>query len=265
MKLWYQSLARQTEVTPYGKILRKIVDSSVDPGTTVHIQGLSEAAGIGAHYRFLEHHDTREVMYNAMRAQREGYDAFLIGNITDAGIREVRELLSIPVLGLCETALHLACMMGANFALVTINERFTLRTLENVRRYGLESRLVGYEPLSTSPLELKDAMVNSAHRQRITDEFTQAADRLIAKGAEVIIPAGGDVIVFLAENEVFQIGNTPVLNAIVELVKMGETSVKLQRRTGRFISKRATYSTPTGDFLQKIRAAYGPDIYPGVK
>ena len=34
--------------------------------------------------------------------------------------REAREAVNIPVLGLCETSLHVACMMGANFSLVTI-------------------------------------------------------------------------------------------------------------------------------------------------
>ena len=84
MKLWYQSLARQTESTPYGEILRKVIKSAADPGTSVHMQGVSESAGIGIHYRFLEYHDSREVIYNAIRAEKEGYDAFLIGNISDA-------------------------------------------------------------------------------------------------------------------------------------------------------------------------------------
>ena len=58
MKLWYQSLARQTESTPYGAILRKVIDTAADPGTRVHLQGVSESAGIGVHYRFLEYQGT---------------------------------------------------------------------------------------------------------------------------------------------------------------------------------------------------------------
>ena len=47
------------------------------------------------------------------------------------------------MLGLCETSLHVACMMGANFSLVTINEKFTPRIVENVVHYGLKDRLAG--------------------------------------------------------------------------------------------------------------------------
>ena len=159
MKLWYQSLARQTEATPYGEALKRVINAACDPGTTVHLQGVAESAGIGVHYRFLEYHDTQEVLKNALQAEQEGYDAFLIGNISDGGIREARELVNIPVLGLCETSLHIACMMGANFSFVGISPKWSPRLVENVIRYGLEKRLIAIEPMSTSPLDLKRCFV----------------------------------------------------------------------------------------------------------
>ncbi|MGZ9039204.1 MAG: hypothetical protein ACXW12_19115, partial [Burkholderiales bacterium] len=65
MKLWYQSMARQAQAIDYGADLKKVIAMAAEPGTTVHVQGLAEAAGIGAHYRFLEYHDSKEVIYNA--------------------------------------------------------------------------------------------------------------------------------------------------------------------------------------------------------
>jgi allantoin racemase len=147
MRLCYQSLARENQATLYGAALRNIVASCADPGTGIDIHGIAEAAGIGVHYRLLEHHDTREVIYNAIRAEKEGYDAFLVGNISDAGLAEVREVVNIPCLGM-----HLACMMGANFGLVMISRKWSARVLENVRRYGLEHRLAGAEKAEI-PLE----------------------------------------------------------------------------------------------------------------
>jgi allantoin racemase len=262
MKLWYQSLARQTESTPYGEILRATIAAAVDLGTTVELRGVSQAAGIGVHYRFLEHHDMREVMFNAMQAEREGYDAFLIGNISDAGIREARECVNIPVLGLCETSLHVSSIMGASFGLVTISPKWNLRILENVQRYGLERRFAGMEPMNTSPIELKRAMIDLPFRQGIIGQFNVAAKKLLDKGAEIIIPAGGDIIVFLAESHTYEIERAPIVNGIVELVKMGEMAVKLRRITGRFTSKRLSYAPPTGDYLERTRAFYGKDVYP---
>jgi allantoin racemase len=265
MKLWYQSLARETEATPYGAILKRVIQSAADPGTEVHLQGIHESAGIGVHYRLLEYHDTREVIYNAMRAEREGFDAFLIGNASDSGILVAREVVNIPVLALTETSLLVSCMMGTAVGIITVSDKWTPRIMENVRRLGMESRVVGAEGLNTSPLELKKAMVDARLRAKVIDDFMASARRLLAKGAEVIIPAGGDVIVFLAEDGTYEIERAPIVNGIVELVKMGELAVRLRRHTGRFTSKRFGYSPPSGEYLQRIRDFYGPDVYPGAK
>jgi Asp/Glu/hydantoin racemase len=243
-----------------------VIASVADPGTTVHVQGLTEAAGIGgAHYRFLEYHDMKEVLSNAVKAEHEGYDAFLIGNITDAGIREARELVNIPVLGLSETSLHMASIMGTTFGLVAISERWIPRLLENVQRYGFERLLVGIDTTDVSTLEMRKAFGNEQLSESVVAAFTAAADRLLAKGAEVIIPAGGEIVVFLAQAGIYELHRAPILNGIFELIKMGEMAVQLRALTGRFTSKRGRYAPPTGELLEKARAFYGADIYPGAK
>jgi len=264
MKLWYQSLARQAQTIDYGADLKKVIAAAAEPDTTVHVQGLNEAAGIGAHYRFLEYHDTREVIDNALRAEKEGYDAFLIGNITDAGLREARELINIPVLGLSETSLHMAAIMGASFGLVAIAERWVPRLMENVERYGLRQKLAGIATMETSPLDLRKAFRDGARRGDVIARFTTAAEKLLAQGAEVIIPAGGEVGVFVIQAGLFELGRAPVVNGIYELIKMGEMAVRLRKLTGRFTSKRFSYAPPTGEFLEKIREHYGPDVYKDV-
>jgi len=266
VKLWYQSLARETESTPYGDILRRVIQKAADPGTEVHVQGIRESAGIGAHYRFLEYHDTREVIYNAMRAEREGFDAFLIGNASDSGIQVAREVTNIPVLALTETSLLASCMMGGgNLGLITVSDKWTPRIMDNVRRLGMESRVVGAEGLATTPLELKKAMVDARLRDGVVADFMASARRLLDKGAEIIICEGGDVIVFLAEAGIYELDRAPIINGIVELIKMAEVAVKLRRHTGRFTSKRFGLAAPSGDYLERIRAFYGADVFPGAK
>jgi allantoin racemase len=265
MKLWYQSFARQAQTIDYGADLKKVIGMAAEPGTSVHVQGLAEAAGIGAHFRFLEYHDTKEVIYNALEAESQGYDAFLIGNITDAGLREARELVNIPVLGLSETSLHVASMMGASFGLIAIAERWVPRLMENVERYGLRGKLAGIEAMQTSPLDLRKAFRDEARRRDVIARFTEAAEKLVARGAEVVIPAGGEVGVFVIEARLFQVQNAPVVSGIFELVKMGEMAVKLSTLTGRFTSRRLNYSRPSDEFLSRIREHYGPDVYPDPK
>lgn len=265
MKLWYQSLSHQAETNAYGLVLNRILGSVADADTTIHLQGVHRSAGIGQHYRLLEHHDTHEVIENAVRAQRQGFDTFLIGNISDAGIREAREQVDIPVLGLGETCMHLACMMGASFGLVAISERWIPRLTENARRYGLERQLVGIEPMRTSPVDLKKGLVDRDHRADLLDQFTIAASRLLERGAEVVIPAGGEVVVLTIEAGMYRIEGAPIVNGIVELVKMGEMAARRFRLTGRFAAKRGGYAPPSGELLARVRAFYGPEVYPGAK
>ena len=265
MKLWYQSLARESDSINYRPRLKKVIEACVDPGTEVHIQGVIQSAGIGVMYHYLRYRDMKELIDNALRAEKEGYDAFLIGNFSDSGLAEAREMVNIPVLGICETSMHIACMMGASFGLIPVSAKQTPDKLEKVRRYGFESRCVGAMHMKSSPAGLKQAMVDPALKQQVMADFTAAAQYLLDRGAEVIIPAGGEFNVFLMEDGIYEIERAPVLNGTMELVKMAEFAVKMRKLTGRYTSKRFTYAPPSGDFLKKAREYYGADIYPGAK
>jgi Asp/Glu/hydantoin racemase len=137
--------------------------------------------------------------------------------------------------------------------------------MENVERYGLRGKLAGIEAMQTSPLDLRKAFRDEARRRDVIARFTEAAEKLVAQGAEVVIPAGGEVGVFVIEARLFQLQNAPVVSGIFELVQMGEMAVRLRALTGRFTSRRLGYSRPSGELLARIREHYGPGVYPDPK
>jgi allantoin racemase len=266
MKLWYQSMSRTQAWGQYHPVLRRIVDKVKDTDTTVEINGITKIGGMTDQYRYLEYLETGEVLDNVQLAQDEGFDAFLIGNIADPGLRECREIASIPVLGLCESAMHMASMMGANFSLVTLNEKFTARIVENVDRAGLRSRLSGVGRLKMDRLlDLKEGFTDPQARQSIIEAFLQCASPLVENGAEVVIPAGGVAMALLADAGVHDAGRgTPILNGITALVKMGEMAVRMNRlMDGHFVSKRLAYAPPDAKHLEEIRRYYG-NVYRSV-
>src|SRR5712664_2173950 len=91
-------VARRSESGPYAKTLASILRDAAEPDTKIDVHGLSPGKAIADQYRYLEHLDTAEILDNGLRAEREGYDAFLIGNIFEPGLHALRELLNIPVL-----------------------------------------------------------------------------------------------------------------------------------------------------------------------
>lgn len=266
MKLWYQSMSRQKAWGHYNVALRRILDRIKDPDTEIEVHGITKRGGLADQFHYLDYLESGEVMENVQIATKRGFDAFLIGNIGDPGIHACREITTMPVLGLCETALLTACMMGRNFSLVTINEKFTPRIIDNVHRYKLERRLAAVNRMTIDRINDLDAGFTDAKARRtIIAQFMKAADANVEQGAEVIIAAGGVVMALLAEAGVHQAAkNTPILNGIVSLVKMGEAAVKMNRiMGGGFLSKRLYYAPPGTDQIDEIRKYYG-DVYPTV-
>ena len=72
MKLWYQSMSRQTSWGGYPKALRRILDTVKDPDTVIDAHGITGIGGAGDHYRYLEFIETGEVLENVGKAVREG-------------------------------------------------------------------------------------------------------------------------------------------------------------------------------------------------
>jgi Asp/Glu/hydantoin racemase len=266
MKLFYQSMgvARRSETGPYARALASALRDAAEPGTEVHVQGVGPGKAIADQYRYLELLDTVEVLDNGLRAECEGYDALLIGNVFEPGLHALREVLNIPVLGLLESSVHLACLMGASFSIVNVNPKFTRKVSENIASTGLQSRLVSIDNMSVERGQMLDrAFEDRGVCDRIVTQFAEAARIGIGKGAETIIPAGGIVMTILAFAGVHQVDGVPIVNGLIALIKMAEMAVRIRRLTGVFTSKRMMYAPPTGALLADIRAAYGDHVYPG--
>ncbi len=268
MRLYYQSfgVSRGSTDGHYGRQLKAIVEQAAAPGTEITIAGLSPHRAVADQYRYLELLDTIEVTERGMQAERDGYDAFLVGNIFEPGLHELRELLNIPVLGLRESSVQMACLMGASFSLINVNPKFVPRIVEGVQLQGLSSRMVSVEHMTVERPGVFDlALRDETARAEVVRQFVEVAQVALAKGAEVLIPAGGSLMTVLTQAGIHQIDGTPVLNGVTALVKTAEMAVGMRAVTGVFTSKRMKYAAPAGKLLADVRAAYGDHVYPGAE
>jgi allantoin racemase len=266
MELFYQSMgvARRSEDGPYAQALGNVLRGAALPGTRIAVRGLSPGRAIADQYRYLECLDTPEILENGLGAERDGFDAFLIGNVFEPGLHALREVLNIPVLGLLESSVHLACLMGASYSIVNVNPKFARKVTENVASTGLQGRLISIDAMQLVGGQAVDkAFVDRAAQDAVLDQFRAAARAGIAKGAETVIPAGGIVMTLLAHAGVHDVDGVPIVNGLIALVKLAEMAVQVRQLTGRFTSKRMMYAPPTGPLLAEIRAAYGAHVFPG--
>ena len=86
-----------------------------------------------------------------------GCDAAIIGASIDSGLRAAREMFGFPVLGLTESALHVACLVGGRFGTVTLSHRSAYPLREMIEGYGLSSRCGGTRAADATPHDLMAA------------------------------------------------------------------------------------------------------------
>ena len=105
----------------YYDLLMKDYLLSKDEGTEISIKdvpaGLADSESI-RYYGLRELNDA-EIVKAMITAGAEGFDAIAGACYFDSGIKTASSLLSIPVVGAAQSAMHLACMVGNKFAVIT--------------------------------------------------------------------------------------------------------------------------------------------------
>ena len=109
------------------------------------------------------------------------HDAVVIACFSDPGLDEARRLVSIPVVGIEESSLHLAAQLG-RFTILTSRGARVPAKVGHVEHLGLSSRLASVRPLEMGVLEM-DADPDRA-RARILEVGATAVRE---DGAEVIV------------------------------------------------------------------------------
>ncbi|QYX76607.1 aspartate/glutamate racemase family protein [Streptomyces akebiae] len=253
-RILYLSLSNATYSSNYFPFLRRYIDDFVSEGTEVELRG----ARVGRidSFRFWEALDSVSILDSVLDAEQSGFDAVAIGNILDPALREARSMVDIPVLGYGETAMLTACLMGSKFALVGVNPYFGGRFEENVAKYELRERLAGIECMDLTPHELDACFSDDEGRKRATDSFLAAARATMARGAEVIIPAGGRITAFLNSVGLREVDGAPILDGTATLLAMTESAVRIRAAAGSFVSRRRLYAKAPIDVIGAAAAEY---------
>lgn len=252
IRIWYQSFVDEPNGRSYWDRLRRHLADVVDPGTSVEIHGITPFDSYA--HALVEYRCGREVICNAIRAEREGYDAFLIGHFQDAGLYEARAAVDIPVIALGESSMLYACQLGQRIGIVTINTRFIPWFHHQIRKYGLEHRVTGVHAMSFEPGQILAAYGSEPLAKEVESLFGRQAAPLIAQGVDVLIPGGGIPMLLFAGIRDHVIEGAPVLNGIPVAVKMAEMAVKLRRLNGLGPSRVSDFFKPPPEVLEEFMA-----------
>ncbi len=123
-----------------------------------------------------------DIIARVRQAEEEGMDAVIINCFGDPGLDAAREVVSIPVIGPCEAAMHVAAMLGHKFSVVTVLDRLIPELELHAQKYGVEGRLASARSLDLPVLDLEKGR----------DQFVA---RAVEKAVEAIEEDGAHVIV----------------------------------------------------------------------
>jgi allantoin racemase len=257
MRIWYQSFVDPEEQAPYMDRLRDRLQRLAASGVTIDVFGIAPPDRF--FHPLTEFRCADQAIRNALTAEREGYDAFVIGHFQEPGLTECRGAVGMPVIGLGEAAMLFACSIGRRFGLVTIDPVFVPWHEEQIVRHGLERRCAGVRAITADLPRFMRAFTDEREREAVRADFAAQVAPLIARGADVLIAAGGLPMLLFVEEQPFAIAGAVVLEGIATVLKTAEMAVALCRVTGVAASRSGLYGkAPAGaiaDFLGPRQSA----------
>jgi allantoin racemase len=152
----------------------------------------------------------------AYNAEKDGYNAIVIGCFDDPGLDASREKVSIPVLGIGETSMTIACLLGHKFAIISVGSNSRAIYERRALELGLINRLAYSCGIESKVLDLRK------NENKIKEMIYKEAKKAIEEfGAEVIVLGCGGMIGF--SEDLNKMLNVPVIDPLSLTIKIAET------------------------------------------
>ena len=193
IRICYQSYVDYEHGAAYLDAMAEHFREVVDPGTTVDIKTITPFDSYA--HPLVEMRCAREMVCNAVAAEREGYDAFVVGHFQDAGLYEARTVVDIPVTALGEATMLFACQLGQRIGIITINPRFIPWFRHQIGKYGLDERVTGVHAMTFEPGQILAAFDSPAGADEVKALFAGALLSNVVTGIYVTHYPGGWIVV----------------------------------------------------------------------
>jgi Asp/Glu/hydantoin racemase len=260
IRIWHQSFTVLSDLGAYDEALRQHFKRVGRPETEIVMHGMRPGTyrtnypGNDIRHVGLQYLHSIQFVKAGIQAQQEGFDAYAISTIPDPALREIRSLLTIPVVGYGESAMLTACLLGSRFGILCFISELADLLTDNARRYGLADRLIG---VSDVGFRFQDVLAGFSDPAPLIERFMAAARKQIGCGADVIIPGEAPLCVLLAKNGVSNVDGVPILDSLACWVKQAEMLVDLQRQSNITACRRGYFhEPPPADRLAEVLAFY---------
>jgi len=231
--IWLDPVGPNPLVPEFEALLKEIAS----PDTEVVVRTLPRGPE-HIEYHYYEALILSDLLTEVRRAEKEGFDAAVIGCFYDVGLQEAREITGrMIVVAPAESCTHLACQMGDRFSIIVGRQKWIPQIRKTVEGYGLGQRLASFRPLNMGVLDFQ--VDHKETMRRIEEQSRRAIEE---DGAEVIILGCTAEFGFFKDAQK-KLG-VPFLDPVAVPFKTAEFQVELRERFGWTHSKICAYEAP---------------------
>ncbi|MDI3480998.1 MAG: hypothetical protein PWQ97_653 [Tepidanaerobacteraceae bacterium] len=221
----------------FDKPILNMLNDVKQPCTQVEVVSLKKGP-LHLDYRYYEALVVPDILNIIKSAEKQGYDAAIIGCFYDLGLKEAREIAEKMIITApAEACMHIAATMGHRFSIITGREKNIPQMMDNVVLSGMKDKLASFKPLGLG--------VHDYHKdenmvvQRLKEKAKEAVEK---DGAEVVVL--GCTIQFGFFKELQEYVGVPVIDAVLAPFKYAEFLVELKDRFGWLHSKKNAFEAP---------------------
>ncbi len=212
------------------KQLQALLSGLAFPGTEVEV--ISMPGGPPDLEYYLQDHQAISLMLERVPARvRDGsFDAVVVACFYDPGVRELREVLGIPVVGVAEASMHVASQLGHRFSVIVGRKKWIPKMSDSALAHGFERRIASWRAI--------DFTVQRLHTEPegTIEAAVREAEAAVREDMAEVIILGCTAMVNAAQRVSERIG-VPVVDPVVAGFKMAEMLGDLRARTGLTLSK----------------------------
>lgn len=185
-----------------------------------------------------------DVVEQMLAAGRGGADGVMVACSGDPGVAEGRTLLSVPVVGPMEAAMHLACTYGFKVGIVTVADRSWSEYCEMIANScGLGSRLAAVRRIKIPSMEA--FTVGFQNPQIVAKAVEETSAELVEDGADaIVIGSAGLSVMSSAAGLTRTASGAPIFDCLTVGLKMTELRVDMTKKFGLPESGRVGWGEP---------------------
>lgn len=256
MKIWCQScsaIGKEDFWSTYHKSLEKHAKRVCRADTVCEFHGQDRTIPGADRFKSAWHLCQHGSIRNAIRAEKEGFNAFLMISTPDVGFREIRELVDIPVVFITQAALQFFSLLSPNFAFIAHNRGLLHMLYELAERYGLKERMIPGGNLDISYMDFEEAYRNP---QPTIKAFTEVAREIVSRGATLLFPSALPISQWLIEQNIREVDGATIIDPLGIALKITELMVDLEG-LGIKRSKIGAYASPPKEVREALYREFG--------